>query len=1675
MAGKSVKRVRIDVSSSKETTPHVTPMTGGDGDHREKTGSDEDVVSRLRTELETATKCIEQLRREKDYETRQVREEESNRSSTAMKELESRLRADGRREVERTRETVKSRLEADTARLVGRYERTIKRLSSDLDRCRNELREEIEKRGMSSTTRGGFEAERSRLLTEVRDLKAAKRRLEETIESNAEVDKQRTVELKRTQDACKAEVAKVSKEANAEIRKLLEELKAKDHQLALLDRNQYADRGASLPKHQTVENLCDNNSNDVSLTEKISNLEKDLAKLRDQLATKEVEKVSMKSRIDELQRELDQKNEAITNLRKTQNNQQQSTQNSILVKNQPKAVRFLLPGSTSPVPARDVEFIPESDDENDNESVCSEMSCSSSGSASSSPEATAFYSENMENNYHLLLTEHLNLQRSLAQLLLSSSKNTTSETLNNDEKQIITCQLQECITEKDSMKVALEDLKEQNDQFEENVYQLQQQVNELNEQNENLEFQVFELEDSVEKCKLTHKVGAAEDLLEKTRGLENEMSTLKDRVAFYRTIEAEITMLAGFDLRQSVAFVKSQLEGIKNHPMVGIPTATRQEQVGELRVPALTGDVEDLSVSAMNCSMSTTSGFDEDDNSCASSVADLRFEEMPSEETWGFDEEECSADGPESSAPTSAAVENDKNVPQESRQQCLQVDSEEAKTTNDEIWMARVEKVEARLAVAIQSEERARDQMALLAEEKDRRISALQEQVDVLEANEFRLSETIRSLERLEQTFNLQMQVSAKSSCSASPILSTSSEPDDLTAVHEGNWFNLNEVFGELVMHETLSDNHMRYQTGAVLNASLNKLRQAKAESDIVEKRIRELSESGSEDDASDTVVPASKFEINTNVIVDFESEYLELETLFKELKNVLSPENGNVKEEPFQKDVEGGILEPDCTVVNDAGWTAEHMSFSMPTTPVFEIPTSSASSMLERSREFELTERHLTQQIKALEHERDTLRDALCDGDAVMREFGIQLVELQASEQTLKEEVSRLKAKEDWLISRNEELMELVGRFEESLKNNRGTETDLRSRCERLCARETELTRELEDVRDEQRSVETRYRRWIAQLDDEKVRLQCVVDQLSDKNGDLEGREAGLLCRIRKLEAAEFGLRGEVAELERSLNDALDDRERILAQVTDKNEDHVRSPVTLSIDCWTQSEDVVHDSEEHYRRVEERAEFFKEMLEFTEQAYSALEIRLRQHEVAEETLCSTISDCEMREKTTNELVVALQFDKDQMVKRISELEATVEEMEVQKQTLECSQANEDGIKFSNMKRDVTPAFQGAKLTNADMDDAELVYWAAVEDLKISQGVVKETDLTSALWSSIEKYMGLTSNKRKPLSLTISIHQPPPLPVSPPPASPDQNDGKDVDAIWGRHQGDSQEETGTQRRSHSADLFSSRLLAASAEDLRWKRGSSVNRDVELQPKESEETDAESTSKQIRHRVPRSSSMKTSGGESILERISRSREFWSARSLSAPQPPSPTPQGPSNGRPSLIPRIAPPLRTPPMQRSVSEYSSVKAGPVAMPVIRSTPSPHLSPRSNETEQDKKNGRSYIPRPINEFRIASDSDGEASDSVKVTSAGRPGQRKPTKVYTTVLAPNRYATPKFSQLSGSSLSPRTVSAIVPDSKKSLGSPSSSFSTGTYQTWRPVVSSTAIGPEEPQLPGSRA
>jgi len=69
----------------------------------------------------------------------------------------------------------------------------------------------------------------------------------------------------------------------------------------------------------------------------------------------------------------------------------------------------------------------------------------------------------------------------------------------------------------------------------------------------------------------------------------------------------------------------------------------------------------------------------------------------------------------------------------------------------EKIWLSRMEKLERRLMQSVSGERRARDQIALIVEEKDRRIAALERQVDMLEANDFHLSKTIHTLEQLER------------------------------------------------------------------------------------------------------------------------------------------------------------------------------------------------------------------------------------------------------------------------------------------------------------------------------------------------------------------------------------------------------------------------------------------------------------------------------------------------------------------------------------------------------------------------------------------------------------------------------------------------------------------------------------------------------------------------------------------------------------------------------------------------------------------------------------------------------------------------------------------------------------------------------------------------------------
>lgn len=187
----------------------------------QSSGDLQEVITRLESELEVERKSNTQLRREKAREVQQVRETEQSRSASSQKDLAARLHLEKQRDLEALRETLRSRHETEMVKAIRQKEAEIKRLQRDLLRCQDELKEEIAKRGLSTSARNAFELERAKMLQEIKELTNAKKQLEDALRSAAEAEKLRNLEVRQTKENCKLEVAKVEKEAAMEVRKLV--------------------------------------------------------------------------------------------------------------------------------------------------------------------------------------------------------------------------------------------------------------------------------------------------------------------------------------------------------------------------------------------------------------------------------------------------------------------------------------------------------------------------------------------------------------------------------------------------------------------------------------------------------------------------------------------------------------------------------------------------------------------------------------------------------------------------------------------------------------------------------------------------------------------------------------------------------------------------------------------------------------------------------------------------------------------------------------------------------------------------------------------------------------------------------------------------------------------------------------------------------------------------------------------------------------------------------------------------------------------------------------------------------------------------------------------------------------------------------------------------------------
>ncbi len=206
----ATKRARLDANAS---------LTSGDPTAQNAEPGKE-MKAKLQAELDAERKLVKQLRREKQYEVQQARDQEQNKATVALKDLRAKLHQEKHRELEIQKEALNRKYDLDLQKVTKQKDAELQKMQGDLRKSQDELNQ-VTKRGLSGAARGAFEAERSKLLQEVKELRSGKRQLEDTLRTVSAADKQKAHELRRLQEGIKSDISKARKEADIEIRRLV--------------------------------------------------------------------------------------------------------------------------------------------------------------------------------------------------------------------------------------------------------------------------------------------------------------------------------------------------------------------------------------------------------------------------------------------------------------------------------------------------------------------------------------------------------------------------------------------------------------------------------------------------------------------------------------------------------------------------------------------------------------------------------------------------------------------------------------------------------------------------------------------------------------------------------------------------------------------------------------------------------------------------------------------------------------------------------------------------------------------------------------------------------------------------------------------------------------------------------------------------------------------------------------------------------------------------------------------------------------------------------------------------------------------------------------------------------------------------------------------------------------
>uniref|UniRef100_A0AAV2MIF7 Janus kinase and microtubule-interacting protein C-terminal domain-containing protein n=1 Tax=Knipowitschia caucasica TaxID=637954 RepID=A0AAV2MIF7_KNICA len=203
--------------------------------------TNEELKSRLldeQVELQQERAKVSKLR-ERLQEQRQARELEQHKHVVAITDLRAKLHEEKLREVAAAREALARQHEVELARSIKIRDTEVQRLQALVNALRDGAADKLKNALLGEAreeARRAFDGERLKLQQEIHEQKMGRKQAEEALTNALQADKTKATDLRTAYQQHQDEVHRLKRDCERDIRRVMDELKAKDRVVCALER-----------------------------------------------------------------------------------------------------------------------------------------------------------------------------------------------------------------------------------------------------------------------------------------------------------------------------------------------------------------------------------------------------------------------------------------------------------------------------------------------------------------------------------------------------------------------------------------------------------------------------------------------------------------------------------------------------------------------------------------------------------------------------------------------------------------------------------------------------------------------------------------------------------------------------------------------------------------------------------------------------------------------------------------------------------------------------------------------------------------------------------------------------------------------------------------------------------------------------------------------------------------------------------------------------------------------------------------------------------------------------------------------------------------------------------------------------------------------------------------------